>query len=302
MSRKPKICVVGSINMDLVTTTDKMPDQGETVMGKTFATYPGGKGANQAVAASKLGAGVTMIGAVGDDAFGHTLLTHFENEGILIHGIKTCPNRSTGIATIILSDHDNRIIVSAGANEEVTPEWVEENKEAILNCDLVLLQFEIPMETIQYTTKLAHDNGIPTVINPAPFQEFPSEILNQSTYFTPNEIELLSMNQMAKIDHVREKMIVTKGSQGVQLMDEHCQIHQIPAFDVKVEDTTGAGDTFNGAFAQELAQGVSIKEAAYFANAAAALSVTMLGAQGGMPTRQEVESFLKEQEQQSKFT
>jgi len=299
MSRKPKICVVGSINMDLVTTTDKMPDQGETVMGKTFATYPGGKGANQAVAASKLGAEVTMIGAIGDDAFGHTLLAHFENEGILIQGIKTCQHRSTGIATIILSDHDNRIIVSAGANEEVVPEWVEQNKEAILNCDLVLLQFEIPMKTIQYTTKLAHDNGIPIVINPAPFQEFPGEMLHQSTYFTPNEIELLSMNQMADIDHVREKMIVTKGSQGIQLMDEQGQIHQIPAFDVKVEDTTGAGDTFNGAFAQELAQGVSINEAACFANAAAALSVTKLGAQGGMPTRQEVELFLKEQDQQS---
>src|SRR5699024_1174494 len=150
------------------------------------------------------------------------------------------------------------------------------------------------METSQYTTKLAHDNGIRVVINPAPFQEFPSVMLHQSTYFTPNEIELLSMNRMADIDHVREKMIVTKGSQGIQLMDEHGQMHQIPAFDVKVEDTTGAGDTFNGAFAQELAQGVSIKEAAYFANAAAALSVTKLGAQGGMPTRKEVELFLKE--------
>src|SRR5699024_3079086 len=113
MSRKPKICVVGSINMDLVTTTDKMPDQGETVMGKTFATYPGGKGANQAVAASKLGAEVTMIGAIGDDAFGHTLLAHFENEGILIQGIKTCQQRSTGIATIMLSYHDNRIMFTA---------------------------------------------------------------------------------------------------------------------------------------------------------------------------------------------
>src|SRR5699024_11524265 len=171
------------MNMDLVTTTDQMPDQGETVMGKTFATYPGGKGANQAVAASKLGAEVTMIGAVGDDAFGHTLLAHFDSEGILIHGVKTCPNRSTGIATIILSDHDNRIIVSAGANEEVTPEWVEENKEAILNCDLVLLQFEISMEIIQYTTKLAHDNGMPVVINSEPLQGFSLEKFNHFSIF-----------------------------------------------------------------------------------------------------------------------
>lgn len=298
MSRRPRICVVGSINMDLVTTTKSMPEQGETVMGEAFAIYPGGKGANQAVAAAKLGAEVTMIGAVGEDAFGSNLLSHFENEGIYTNGIKKCAQQSTGIATIILSEQDNRIIVAAGANTEVTPEWVESNKQELLKCDLVLLQFEIPMGTIQYVTRLAFENGIPVVINPAPFQEFPKELLEKATYFTPNEIELLSMNQMENFDKVSDKMIVTKGSQGAQFVNESGDLQNVSAFRVNVEDTTGAGDTFNGALAAELARGAELEEAAYFANAAAAISVTKLGAQGGMPTREEVETFLKKRENQ----
>jgi|SRR5690625_2540815 len=298
MSRRPRICVVGSINMDLVTTTKSMPEQGETVMGEAFATYPGGKGANQAVAAAKLGAEVTMIGAIGEDTFGSNLLSHFEKEGIYTNGIKKCPQQTTGIATIILSKQDNRIIVAAGANIKVTPEWVESNKQEILKCDLILLQFEIPMETIQYVTRLAFENGIPVVINPAPFQEFPKELLEKATYFTPNEIELLSMNQMENFDKVNDKMIVTKGSQGIQFVNESGDVQNVSAFRVKVEDTTGAGDTFNGALAAELLRGAELGKAAYYANAAAALSVTKLGAQGGMPTREEVEAFLTKRENQ----
>lgn len=301
MSIKPKICVVGSINMDLVTTTKTMPAKGETVMGETFAIYPGGKGANQAVAAAKLGAEVTMIGAVGDDPFGKNLLNHFKSERILTNGIKRCTEIATGIATIILSDQDNRIIVASGANKEVSPEWVEHHKNELLKSDLVLLQFEIPMETIKYTTHLAAENGIPVVINPAPSHTMPNELLEKATYFTPNDIEFLAMNDMPNFDRMQEKMIVTKGEKGVQVSKENGQLHMVPAFKVRVEDTTGAGDTFNGALATELARGIDLEKAVNFANAAAALSVTKLGAQGGMPTRHEVENFLVERENHNEF-
>lgn len=295
MSKKPKICVVGSINMDLVTTTQTMPAQGETVLGNTFATYPGGKGSNQAVAASRVGAEVTMIGAVGDDAFGKSLLAHLTSEEILVKGIKKCTGEATGIATIIVSNQDNRIIVAPGANEQVTPEWVKCNNEELLTSDLILLQLEIPMETIEFTTQLAAAHRIPVVINPAPYQAMPSELLEKATYLTPNEVEFQAMNEMTNFTEMQEKMIVTKGENGVQLSKDD-QLHMIPAFSVPVRDTTGAGDTFNGALATELARGIEVEKAVSFANAAAALSVMKLGAQGGMPTRQEVEMFIQEKE------
>ena len=290
MKKQPRVCVVGSINMDLVTTTKKMPEQGETILGEDFATYPGGKGANQAIAAARLGADVYMIGAVGDDAFGRTLRTHFEKEGVLSNGIEAFGDISTGIATIILSENDNRIIVAAGANKEVTPDYIESKLEIILNSDIILLQFEIPMETIEYVVNVADEHHIPVIVNPAPFHTMPENLLQGATYFTPNEIELLAMSKMASFDSVREKMIVTKGEKGVQFWkdgEKTVDSHKVP-----VKDTTGAGDTFNGALAVELAAGKPLEEAVKLANASAALSITKLGAQGGMPTRSEVEHFL----------
>lgn len=154
--------------MDMVTTTDKVPEQGETVLGESFTTYPGGKGANQAIAAARLGAEVVMVGAVGDDAFGKSLKERFRNEGANDEAIITVSHESTGVATIILSDGDNRIIVAPGANKYVTPEMVKDKQEIILSCDIILMQFEIPMETIEYTVELAYKHGIPVVINPTP--------------------------------------------------------------------------------------------------------------------------------------
>ncbi|WP_343051128.1 ribokinase [Paraliobacillus salinarum] len=220
MNKQPHICVVGSINMDLVTKIDRMPDQGETVLGGKFETHPGGKGANQAVAAARLGSKVTMIGAVGNDSFGEKMLTHLEEEKVLKEAIHVDANKSTGIASIIVSENDNRIIVSSGANEAVTPELVEHLKEEILASDMVLLQFEIPMETIVYVVNFAYDNQIPVILNPAPYQDIPEETLAKVTYITPNEIEYDALKSLDSFEAIKNKMIITKGKQGIEFIDE----------------------------------------------------------------------------------
>ncbi len=294
MKHGPRVCVVGSINMDLVTTTKKIPTQGETVLGEKFETYPGGKGANQAIAAARLGADVTMIGAVGDDAFGADLLKHFESESIRSEGLQVIPDMSTGIATIILSEHDNRIIVAAGANQMVTPKVVESAQDILLSSDMILVQFETPLETVKYTVEFASKHDIPVIVNPAPFQEMPKEILEKAAYITPNELEYAGISSMAHVDVSKDKMIITKGDQGVAYTDAAGEAQLIPAYSVHVKDTTGAGDTFNGALATELASGKTLAEAIDFANAAAALSVQAIGAQGGMPTREAVIDFINE--------
>lgn len=292
MKKNPHVCVVGSINMDMVTTTQKMPGQGETVLGETFETYPGGKGANQAIAAARLGANVSMIGAVGQDDFGKSLLSHFQLEGVGREGIKIVSDVSTGIATIILSENDNRIIVSPGANTKLTPEMVVKVSHQLLASDIILLQFEIPMSVIKFTVDFAAKHNIPVIVNPAPFRAIPEDILMRATYFTPNEIELLSMTELPLFNSIRDKMIVTKGEQGVQFTSSSGELVTIPAYQVPVVDTTGAGDTFNGALATEFARTNSMTKSIKFANAAAALSIGRPGAQGGMPTRTEVNRFM----------
>lgn len=293
MDKKPTVCIIGSINMDLTIKTKQMPMQGETVLGYNFATYPGGKGANQAVAASRLGANVNMIGSVGTDSFGITLLDHLILEEINVEGILTSSDKPTGIANIILSENDNRIIVASGANMLVDFEQVNKHRNLIEQSDVVLLQLEIPMETIIHTLKVAGEYDVPVVVNPAPYQPLPDVLLTGPAFLTPNEVEADSMKKDPLFDAIQEKIIMTQGEKGVAFYENGIK-QFLPSYHVKVEDTTGAGDTFNGAFATEIAKGASVGEAVQFANAAAALSVTKIGAQGGMPTRQEVEHFIKE--------
>ncbi|WP_067727639.1 ribokinase [Oceanobacillus damuensis] len=292
MNDHPKVCVVGSINMDMVTAVDKMPGQGETVLGGTFRTNPGGKGANQAVAAARLGAEVSLVGAIGDDPFGKMLLKHFDLENIKREGIQIFSETSTGIATIIISENDNRIIVSSGANSKLTPEIVEASKEVIIKSDIILLQFEIPMETISYIVNLGYEHHIPVIVNPAPYKYIPENILTKATFFTPNEGEAFSMRSMPLYESITNKLITTKGKHGAEFITPTCEVKSVHAYAVSVKDTTGAGDTFNGAFAVEIARGKSLSEAINFANAAAALSVGKVGAQAGMPKRDEVNEFL----------
>ncbi|MFB3162455.1 ribokinase [Neobacillus sp. 179-J 1A1 HS] len=292
-----KVTVIGSINMDLVTSTTRIPKVGETVLGNSFHSIPGGKGANQAVAAARLGADVTMIAAVGNDSFGKTLVEHLTNEGINTENIIKVKDTSTGIASIIVSEADNSIIVVPGANNHVTPEVIEKHENKIINSDIILLQLEIPVESVIKAVELAKKHGVRTILNPAPIQKLPKELLEMVDYLTPNEHEQALLfdsiggteEELAKY---KEKCIVTKGSKGVMIYKNGEKI-EIPSFQVEVVDTTGAGDSFNGALAVALCDGLEIEEACRFANVVGAISVTKLGAQTGMPTKKEIEEFLQ---------
>lgn len=285
------ITVIGSINVDMVTTTALVPEQGQTVAGKDFQIKPGGKGANQAVAAARLGADVNMIGKVGQDAHGEEMLRVLTEENVTASMVEAAPGVSTGTANIIVSNQDNRIIVVPGANHEVTPAYVERFTEEILKSDLVLVQFEIPLETVRYILDLCSKHKIPVVVNPAPAAELPDEYWRKATYITPNETEAAQL--FSKPDaELRQKLIITKGEHGV-IYYENDREKQLPAYTVQPVDTTGAGDTFNGAFCVALSEGKSVEAAIDFANAAAALSIQKFGAQAGMPTHNEVLQFIE---------
>ncbi len=289
---RPKVTIVGSINMDLLTSTDQFPSQGETIRGTDFQTAPGGKGANQAVAAARLGADVQMIGCVGADSFGEELKGHLKNESVDTTHIQTIEHEPSGLANIILSEKDNRIIIIPGANGYVTPEYVEARKDAILSSDYVVIQFEIPKQTIEYCIDLCHQHDIPLIINPAPAMELDTSYWEKATYITPNDTEASQLFS-DEMHHLNEKLIITMGAEGVQF-SENLEEKMVSSHEVEVVDTTGAGDTFNGALAVALSQKGDLKEAIAFANAAAALSITKLGAQQGMPTKKEVFELLKE--------
>lgn len=288
-----KITVIGSINMDLVTQTDIVPNMGETVLGQQFFTIPGGKGANQAVAAAKMGAEVHMIGLVGDDAFGHEYIDYLRKQQIDVSNVKPVTHGRTGVATIVLSGGDNSIIVVPGANNMVTPELVNSMEGKIAASDLLLLQLEIPIESVEMAVQIAKKHGKQIILNPAPFQPLREELIENVDYITPNEYEAeLLLASVKDPIALREKLIITKGSKGVTFYEKGLECQQ-DSFKVETVDTTGAGDTFNGAFAVAILEGKTITEASKIAAAAGALSVTKLGAQSGMPTRTEVEEFLR---------
>lgn len=293
---KPTITVIGSINMDLVTVAVRFPNQGETILGEQFLTTPGGKGANQAVAAARLGANVRMIGAVGDDSFGKELVRSLRYEGISVDHVKPVTHERTGIASITISEQDNRIIVVPGANHALTPEDLDSCESVIAESDVCLLQLEIPLPVVERAVSIAYRHGVRVIVNPAPAQPLPLVVLEQASFLTPNEHERTILFDKMDEEAFADKLIVTEGAKGVRIWQDG-QERLIPSFQVPVVDTTGAGDTFNGALAVALAEGKPLDEACRFANAAAALSVTKLGAQAGMPRRQEVESFLSRQKE-----
>ncbi len=294
MGHTPKITVVGSVNMDLVTITDALPKMGETLMGQQFQMIPGGKGANQAVAATKLGAHVQMIGCVGQDRFGEDLLQHLEDEGVNVSDVEPVTHSSTGTATIIVSDQDNRIIVVPGANNHVTASFVEAKRDVIANSDIVVIQLEIPLEGVQKAVEIAKENDVTVILNPAPIQSLPEQLLQKVDYLTPNEHEAGLLQKGRKRHELQEKIVLTKGSKGVSFYESGKEV-TIPAYDINVVDTTGAGDAFNGGFAFALGEGHSVATACRFGNAVAALATTKLGAQTGMPTGKEVKEFIRKQ-------
>jgi len=298
--RKMRLAVVGSINTDMTVTAERIPLKGETLRGSSLSVIPGGKGANQAVAMAKLGAEVEMFGCVGSDANGAQMLENLKRAGVETSHIAVLDGVPTGIAKITEGDNDNTIIVVAGANGKVDRAYVDSVKSSLETYDMVVLQHEIPLDTVHYIVEFCAEKGIPVVLNPAPAAKVPMDIIEKVTYLTPNEHEAVLIfgdvptEQLLK--QYPEKLVITQGSRGVSTCLRSGEILNVPARPAKVADTTGAGDTLNGAFAVKIAGGADIKTALLYANIAASLSTEKFGAQTGMPTAQEVENEFGRQE------
>lgn len=292
-----KLAVVGSINMDMTVTAERIPLKGETLLGDSISYIPGGKGANQAVAMAKLGAEVEMFGCVGDDANGEKMLDNLNKVGVKTEHIKVLENVPTGIAMITVGENDNTIIVVPGANGKVDKEYVDGIKDVLETYDMVVLQHEIPLETVHYIVEFCDEKKIPVVLNPAPAAAVPMDIIEKVTYVTPNEHEavLIFGNELSTEELLKkypEKLVITQGFRGVSTCLKNGEVLTVPARPAKVADTTGAGDTLNGAFSVQIAGGADMKSALTFANTAASLSTEKFGAQSGMPTSEEVEKEL----------
>lgn len=300
---KPKIAVVGSLNMDIVVSMDRMPRVGETVHGKSVRYVPGGKGANQAAAASRLGAAVSMVGAVGSDPFGEKLLANLQTFGTDIRSVEVSEGAETGTATILHSADDNCIVVVPGANGGLTPEAVRKCRSVIEQAEVLITQLEVPLESVREALAIARKAGVRTILNPAPAVELPEDLLSLVDVLTPNETEfalLTGSPEAAAEDELRDRMVswqkqfggivvVTRGKLGSSYL-ESGELQTTPALKVQVVDTTGAGDAFNGALGYALAAGYPFGGAVALACRAASLSVMGFGAQGGLPTLEEVEA------------
>jgi ribokinase len=263
-----RIVVVGSINMDLVTQASRFAGPGETILGERFFAVPGGKGANQAVAAARLGAEVVLVGAIGDDSFGRQLREGLVAEQIDLTHVAQRDNCASGTASISIAGGENQIIVVPAANARVTPTQLQQAHTLIARADCVLVQMEIPLETVEATLRLGHRLSVPVILNPAPAQKLPL------------------------VQRAPCPVVLTRGAEGAWYREQGAPVHQ-PGFPVQVVDSTGAGDTFNAALAVFLHEG--LPTAVRKACAAAALSVSKLGAQGGMPRLSEVEALLAQQ-------
>lgn len=290
------IVVVGSINMDMVCTVNKRPDKGETVLGASFFTSPGGKGANQAVAASRLGANVKMISCLGQDNLGKELIENLNKNKVNCELIDKNNERSSGVAIITLCENDNSIIVIPGTNELVDINLVKKYEEKIKDADIVLLQLEVPLKTIEYTVNFCWKNNIRVLLNPAPALELSKEIIDKATYLTPNEHEYkIIFNTKESIENILEKypnkLIITEGENGARFHDGN-EIKHVNCIKVDVKDTTGAGDTFNGALAVSITEGNTLYESVKYAVIASGLSVTKLGAQSGMPKKEDIKQYI----------
>lgn len=286
------ITVIGSISNDFVVVTQNRPQIGETVEGNSFSIEFGGKGANQAVAVSRLGIPTKMVGAVGADHLGQELVGNLEKNLIDVSNIYPIKNISSGSAVITVSDNDNSIIYVAGANNLVDENLIGRSKESILDSNLVIVQNEIPVETVEHIIDLCFANDVPVLLNPAPAKELSEEWIEKVTFLTPNESEFVQIFGDESMDNVirkyPNKLIITLGSKGVVFFDGE-EIQKIQAYEVdKIVDTTGAGDTFNGGFAVGITKGLSIYDSIKLGNLAASLSIQKFGAQGGMPTVEEI--------------
>lgn len=292
----PHVLVIGSVNMDLVITAEAFARAGETLTAQSFATYHGGKGANQAVAAARLGAKVSLLGCIGDDAFGVELRAGLEQEGIHTRWLRTASQTRTGVAGITVCQAENAILVVPGANHAITVEDVLSADEAFAQADVVLAQLEVPMPVVLAAAERAHMHGKPFLLNPAPAVELSADLLKLVTLITPNEHELgITLGQPGGyqqdlLARLPGRVLMTCGKTGATYTCPEGNLLHQNGFNVQAIDTTGAGDTFNGALAAFWHLGV--EAAMRHACAAAAISVTKAGARAGMPTRAELDAFL----------
>lgn len=302
-----KILVVGSYVVDLMSRTPHMPNPGETVFGGPFQMGPGGKGSNQAVAASRLGASVTMVTKIGKDLFGDQALNNFSQENIDTTYVSQHPNETTGAALIAVDEQsENMIVVAPGACSKMTREDVVQAEKAFQEADIVLLQLEISMEAVETAIDLADQYEKPIILNPAPYQKIKQYYLEKIDYITPNETETYMLTgvevkdknsayRAAKIlqDFGVKTVVITLGKLGCFVFDGESNGYIVPSYSVDAIDTTGAGDAFNGAFATFLTEGYPLQEAVRRANAVAALAVTKIGTAPAMPMKEEVVKFLQ---------
>ncbi len=285
-TQEGSVVVVGSINADLVVRTDRFPQPGETVSGEDLATLPGGKGANQAVAAARLGANVRMVGAVGSDAHAALLLESIAGAGVDVSRVAVRSAKATGTAVITVDSHaENTIVVSPGANGTLDPSDLD--PEVFADAAVLALALEIPMPTVVAAAQLASEQGVRVITNLSPLTAVPAELLACTDVLIVNELEAQAVDLTAV-----PNVIVTKGAQGATVMAPDGARTAIPAIRVTPVDTTGCGDAFMGAVARELAAGVSVVEAAQFAVAVGAYAATKAGAQTSYPTRAELKAFL----------
>lgn len=297
------IIVVGSMNMDLVFSVDRYPQPGETLIGNEFVVTPGGKGANQAATIGKLGGKVSFFSARGNDIYGEQLLANLGKLGVNVENVYRFDDVSTGVAAITVEKKgENRIIVVPGANNRLSPATIDRIREEIIKAEVVLLQLEIPLETVIKTIEIAHEHQTKVVLDPAPARELPEEIYEKIDYLLPNEGELSLLCQQYNLKSENEKInklldlgvggiIITKGEQGATYYAKDEVINQ-SAFKTEVVDTTGAGDAFAGGFAFGLHKGWHIKDTMRFAACVAGLSVTKPGAQNSLPTLDEVKGSI----------
>ncbi len=308
--KKPSILVIGSVNMDLVVRSPHMPAPGETVLGKGWAISPGGKGANQAVAAARLGAQCTFVGRVGDDGFGQQLLAGLKAEGVDCSHVLVTKDVPTGVAMIIVdAKGENAIVVAGGANQCVAPDDIFPCKDLFTAASVVLLQLELPLPTVRAAIDLARRHRCKVILDPAPAQRPLDEALLRVDVICPNGLEAETITGQGQVPDERaaktlasdliargaKAAVVKLGARGSVVVTADGHFYTVPAYKVSVVDTTAAGDAFAGALAVALGRGEHIRQAARFANAAGALACTKFGAQSAMPTTAEVAALMRNQ-------
>lgn len=301
---RPNILVIGSSNTDMVVKASRLPMPGETILGGTFTMYPGGKGANQAIAAKRLGGNVTFVSKIGNDLFGMQAMEIYQSEKIKTEYIFSDPKTSSGVALISVdSSGENCIIVDSGANKNLSVKDIDQVKNTIQNSDIILIQLEIPLETVEYAVSIAHNYNKKVILNPAPATAISDELLKKLHVILPNRIEAEMLSGIKVKDEksafraaneISKKgvsnVVITLGKDGAYVKEkDNCML--LPANRVDTLDTTGAGDVFCGAVSVYLSEGHTLMEAVTFANLAASIAVTRLGAQSAIPYRNEVELY-----------